>query len=300
MKQLGLAAVLALVSTSAFAGSFEIPINGGVARIHFGTKCRDRVCGSVSWSGRGERREFKLPGISSKTISKLIDGRGGGLGLSALNDQSDTDTSATKPRPLSDAAGKRKSAGSESSSSPASETSVADRVPPAPSSSSEPESVIRPAPSIDATPEAEATRTLRSPGRAEPKVAAVSPSNTSAAGEKSSASPIGEWLIEGGEGRVRVEECGDNLCGYVSGAKKFGEKDRNNPNPALRNRSIIGVPVLIDMKPKGNRWSGRVYNVKDGKNYGASMSLKGADALRIEGCAFGGLICGGQTWSRVN
>lgn len=61
MKQLGLAAVLALVSTSAFAGSFEIPINGGVARIHFGTKCRDRVCGSVSWSGRGERREFKLP-----------------------------------------------------------------------------------------------------------------------------------------------------------------------------------------------------------------------------------------------
>ena len=83
-------------------------------------------------------------------------------------------------------------------------------------------------------------------------------------------------------------------------AKKSGEKDRNNPNPALRNRSIIGVPVLIDMKPKSNRWSGRVYNVKDGKNYSASMSLKGADALRIEGCAFGGLICAGQTWSRVN
>jgi uncharacterized protein (DUF2147 family) len=298
MKQLGLAAVLALVSTSAFAGSFEIPIKGGVARIHFGTKCRDRVCGSVSWSGRGERRELKLPEISSKTISKLIDGRGGGLGLSALNDQSDTDTSATKPRPLSDAGGKRKSA--SSSSSTASETSVADRVPPAPSSSSEPESAIRPAPSIDATPEGEATRTLRSPGRAEPKVAAVSPSNTSVAGEKSSASPIGEWLIEGGEGRVRIEECGANLCGYVSATKKAGDKDHNNPNAALRSRSLMGIPVLIDMKPNGHRWNGRAYNVKDGRTYAANISLKGSNALRIEGCAFAGLICAGQTWSRVN
>jgi uncharacterized protein (DUF2147 family) len=29
------------------------------------------------------------------------------------------------------------------------------------------------------------------------------------------------------------------------------------------------------------------------------MSLKNADALRIEGCAFGGLFCGSQTWTRA-
>jgi uncharacterized protein (DUF2147 family) len=86
----------------------------------------------------------------------------------------------------------------------------------------------------------------------------------------------------------------------VSGAKNPNEKDRKNPDPALRGRSVIGAPVLIDMKPSGNRWNGRIYNVKDGKTYTANISLKGADTLRVEGCAFGGMICGGQNWARTN
>jgi hypothetical protein len=28
--------------------------------------------------------------------------------------------------------------------------------------------------------------------------------------------------------------------------------------------------------------------------------LKGSDILRVQGCAFGGMFCGGQTWIRVN
>jgi hypothetical protein len=28
--------------------------------------------------------------------------------------------------------------------------------------------------------------------------------------------------------------------------------------------------------------------------------LNGPDALRVQGCAFGGMFCGGQTWSRLN
>jgi uncharacterized protein (DUF2147 family) len=30
------------------------------------------------------------------------------------------------------------------------------------------------------------------------------------------------------------------------------------------------------------------------------MSLKSADTLRVQGCAFGGMVCGGQTWTRAN
>jgi uncharacterized protein (DUF2147 family) len=307
MKKLGLAAVLALVSTSAFAGSFEIPIKGGVARIQFGTKCRDRVCGSVSWSEhgkRGERHEFKIPGVAAKTIANLIDSRAAGLGLSGSDNGGEADAPTSKPRSSSDAAGKHKSSTSSAPSSGSTgEVSYADPIPPAPRSSIESDSTTNRPPSIDATPEADATRSLRSPvraaGRAEPKVAAVAPS-TSDVGGKSSSSPVGEWQIEGGEGRVRIEECGANLCGYVSATKKPGDKDRNNPNAALRSRSLIGIPVLIAMKPNGHRWTGRAYNVKDGRTYTANISLKGSNALRIEGCAFAGLICAGQTWSRVN
>jgi uncharacterized protein (DUF2147 family) len=28
--------------------------------------------------------------------------------------------------------------------------------------------------------------------------------------------------------------------------------------------------------------------------------MKDTDSLRVQGCAFGGVFCGGQTWTRVN
>jgi uncharacterized protein (DUF2147 family) len=28
--------------------------------------------------------------------------------------------------------------------------------------------------------------------------------------------------------------------------------------------------------------------------------MKGTETLRVQGCAFGGVFCGGQTWTRVN
>ncbi|MGZ8396118.1 MAG: DUF2147 domain-containing protein, partial [Rhodoplanes sp.] len=131
------------------------------------------------------------------------------------------------------------------------------------------------------------------------KVAAVAPTPAPDA-KAARRSPVGEWMVEDGEGQIRIEECGANLCGYVSTAKNPGEKDRKNPDPELRGRSVMGMPILIDMKPSGNRWNGRIYNAKDGKTYSANISLKSGDTLRVEGCAFGGLVCGGQTWSRVN
>ena len=65
MRKLALAAVLALSSSAAYAQSFEIPINGGVARIELNDRCRKDLCASVSWSergSRGERREFRTSG----------------------------------------------------------------------------------------------------------------------------------------------------------------------------------------------------------------------------------------------
>jgi uncharacterized protein (DUF2147 family) len=28
--------------------------------------------------------------------------------------------------------------------------------------------------------------------------------------------------------------------------------------------------------------------------------MKGANSLRVQGCAFGGMFCGGQIWNRVS
>src|SRR6516225_3085326 len=74
--------------------------------------------------------------------------------------------------------------------------------------------------------------------------------------------PAGEWLVEDGDARIRITECGRNLCGVISAAKNANDTDRKNPNPELRKRPIIGLPILLDMKPAGKRWEGRIYNAK--------------------------------------
>jgi hypothetical protein len=98
-------------------------------------------------------------------------------------------------------------------------------------------------------------------------------------------SPLGVWLTEEKEGKVRIEQCGDNLCGY-----SVDKKSNRN-----------GEQVLINMKPgKDNKWSGRILDPNSGSTYDSTVALKGSDSLRVQGCAFGGMFCGGQTWTRVN
>ena len=98
-------------------------------------------------------------------------------------------------------------------------------------------------------------------------------------------SPLGMWLTEEKEGKVRIEQCGPNLCGYAVDAK-------SNQN---------GEQVLINMKPdKDSKWSGRILDPNSGSTYDSTIVLKGSDRLSVQGCAFGGMFCGGQTWSRLN
>jgi uncharacterized protein (DUF2147 family) len=92
-------------------------------------------------------------------------------------------------------------------------------------------------------------------------------------------SPLGVWATEENKGDVRIEACGSNLCGY---AVKSGEK------------------ILISMKPEGGKWTGRIHDPDSGRNYDSTMAMKGTTTLRVQGCAFGGMFCGGQTWKRVS
>jgi uncharacterized protein (DUF2147 family) len=106
-----------------------------------------------------------------------------------------------------------------------------------------------------------------------------------ASAAQSAATPLGVWLTEEKEGKVRIEQCGANLCGYSVDAK-------SNQN---------GEKVLINMKPgKDSKWSGRIFDPNTGSTYDSTIALKGSDTLRVQGCAFGGMFCGGQTWSRLN
>jgi hypothetical protein len=59
MKTLSIAMALALTSGAAQAGSvFEVPINGGIARILL-DDCQEPVCASVSWTEIDRRQDRK-------------------------------------------------------------------------------------------------------------------------------------------------------------------------------------------------------------------------------------------------
>jgi len=113
----------------------------------------------------------------------------------------------------------------------------------------------------------------------------VTPAAAPAAAPRDPNSPVGVWLTEEKEGKVRIEQCGSNLCGYSVDAKS----------------NLNGEQVLINMKPgKDLKWSGRILDPNTGSTYDSTIALKGSDTLRVQGCAFGGMFCGGQTWTRVN
>jgi uncharacterized protein (DUF2147 family) len=122
------------------------------------------------------------------------------------------------------------------------------------------------------------------------------------------ADPNGTWLTEPGTSRVRIADCGGALCGTIVWLKEPNDPatqkprlDKSNADAAKRSRPLMGVPIVIGMKPSGaEKWSGQVYNAEDGKTYSGSITMLGAGTLKLEGCALGGLVCKAQTWTRVN
>ena len=108
---------------------------------------------------------------------------------------------------------------------------------------------------------------------------APAPAPVAAAAASDPNSPVGIWATEENKGNVRIEECGANLCGYSVNT---------------------GARILINMKPQGAKWAGRIHDPESGRNYDSTIALKSTDTLKVQGCAFGGMFCGGQTWKRVS
>ena len=122
--------------------------------------------------------------------------------------------------------------------------------------------------------------------------------------ETGSASPVGLWLAKDG-GKIRISPCGRNLCGFLiqpvpANDPATGQPvtDKNNVDPAKRNRPLAGVEVLMSMHREGQtKWSGHVYNADDGKIYQGNLNEKDQSNIRVEGCWLG--FCDGEDLTRI-
>ncbi len=115
------------------------------------------------------------------------------------------------------------------------------------------------------------------------------------------AAPVtGRWVTQAQDSIVEIYNCGGAVCGKIS---KFlvqppngvGQKDINNPDKTLRNRTLLGMNVLTGFREAGNEWKGKAYDPKSGRTY-RSIVYKGKSGnLVVKGCV--GPICRSQSWA---
>jgi uncharacterized protein (DUF2147 family) len=132
------------------------------------------------------------------------------------------------------------------------------------------------------------------------RLLAIAGATLALAGSPAAADPTGLWRVANGEANIRIDDCGGALWGITAWEKKTGNLDSQNPNPALRSRPTLGIHILMGMRPtKPNLWQGEVYDAENGKTYDSRLSVVSPDVLHIAGCVLGGLICGGEDWTRL-
>ena len=116
------------------------------------------------------------------------------------------------------------------------------------------------------------------------------------------AEPVtGFWLTDAKDGVIEIAPCGPKLCGRLVkmlAPPKGPAVDRNNPDPALRNRPLLGLSVLNGFAPEGNLWRGHAYDPKAGKSYNTTLQRTGSDTLKVRGCLVA-FLCRTAIWTRV-
>ena len=120
------------------------------------------------------------------------------------------------------------------------------------------------------------------------------------------AAPSGIWSMSNGKVTVRVSDCGGNLCAKIVGLREPISKidgkpkvDRENPDPGKRKRPLVGLSILISMKPAGDgKWQGAIYNPDDGKTYSATVRHDGG-TMKVKGCV-ASVFCKTNTFVKTN
>jgi uncharacterized protein (DUF2147 family) len=111
---------------------------------------------------------------------------------------------------------------------------------------------------------------------------------------------IGTWKDTETGAICSISSCGGGICIKVVKPSKGREKDDNNPDPALKGRSMAGVTIMSGAAKAGDdRWKGKLYNSEDGQTYTGYITVSSKNEVKLEGCVLGGLICKSRTWART-
>jgi uncharacterized protein (DUF2147 family) len=115
------------------------------------------------------------------------------------------------------------------------------------------------------------------------------------------AAPVtGKWITAEKDSIIEIGTCGGTVCGKVLRVLRNMPNgkppvDLNNPNPALRARSVEGMMILSGFTDGGKNWKGKIYDPKSGKTYTSYLTRNPDGTLKVQGCV--GPFCQAFTWS---
>ena len=134
-----------------------------------------------------------------------------------------------------------------------------------------------------------------------PSLIALLPLLAASTAASAQSSIEGLWLNNDHNGLVRIAPCGRYLCGTIAKVLNKGagspKTDIHNPDPRLRSRPILGLPVLTGFSGSGGSWKGgRAYDPESGKSYRSYLELNPDGSLKVSGCIL--FICESRRWTR--
>jgi uncharacterized protein (DUF2147 family) len=115
---------------------------------------------------------------------------------------------------------------------------------------------------------------------------------------------VGKWLSEDKEGITEIYEQAGKFYGKIVWLKKAKDdngtplKDTENPNPKLRQRSLLELVVINELSYNNKEWlNGSVYDPKSGKTYTCKIWLTNDNTLNIRG--YLGFFHSTEVWTRT-
>jgi len=111
---------------------------------------------------------------------------------------------------------------------------------------------------------------------------------------------LGVWLNEEKDGKVEIYKKSEKYFGKIVYSKNSPNGyDRENPEPKLRNRKIVGLEILTNFEYNGVVWEdGKIYDPKSGNTYSCKMTLENEKILYIRGFVGFSLLGRTTIWTR--
>jgi len=125
---------------------------------------------------------------------------------------------------------------------------------------------------------------------------------------QANANVLGTWMTKGERSHVRIEKCGEKLCGSIIWLKDPNRKDgkpkidARNKDENKRGRRILGLPLMTAFEATDDPkfWvNGEIYNPENGKTYNCEMTLQEDGILKVHGYVGVPLFGESQYWKKV-